>query len=49
MFSEGKEHNALKEIQLHCGFILLWLITGVMMMIMMMIMMMRCCLRAERQ
>lgn len=43
MFSEGNEHNTVKEIQLHCMFILQWLITGVMMM------MIRCCLRTEIQ
>lgn len=43
MFSKGNEHNTVKEIQLHCMFILQWLITGVMMM------MIRCCLRTEIQ
>lgn len=48
MFSEGKEHNALQEIQLHSEFILQWLVTGVMMMMVMMMTMTRGCLRAER-
>jgi len=43
MFSEGNERNTVKEILLHCMFILQWLIAGVMMMTI------RCCLRTEIQ